>query len=246
MSGEGAPVETVLAQGATLELAGDLAGALGVYEAGLGRAPDHPDLLAALAALVGRMEMHEVAASFWARVSLLRPDRLDAVDGRARALRELGQFDAAVEILRGALMAHPQEARLWAALGVTLTQDGRAAEALVFLDEAARLDPSLAGALYNRANARFDLGDFDGALDGYAEAAKATRDPAEAAVIAFAQATLALARGDLARGWDAYEARFDPAWPRAVAFDAPGRRLAAGDDLAGKRAARRRRTGAGR
>jgi tetratricopeptide (TPR) repeat protein len=235
MSGEGAQIETVLAQGAALELAGDLAGALGVYEAGLGRAPDHPDLLAALGALAGRMDMPQVAAGFWERVRVLRPDRLDAVDGLARALRELGQFDAAIETLRAALMRHPEEPRLWAALGVTLTQDGRADEALVFFDEAVRLDPSLAGALYNRANARFDLGDLDGARDGYAEAAKATRDPAEAAVIAFAQATLALARGDLARGWDGYEARFAPAWPRAVAFDAPGRRLAADDDLTGQR-----------
>lgn len=235
MSGEGAQIETVLAEGAARELAGDLTGALGVYEAGLGRAPEHPDLLAALGALAGRMEMHEVAASFWARVSLLQADRLDAVDGRARALRELGQFDAAVEILRAALMRRPEEPRLWAALGVTLTQDGRADEALVFLDEAVRLDPSLAGALYNRASARFDLGDLAGAADGYAEAAKAARDPAEAAIIAFAQATLALARGDLTRGWAGYEARFDPAWPRAVAFDAPGRRLAADDRLAGRR-----------
>src|ERR1700761_7347607 len=134
MSGDGAQIETVLAQGAARELAGDLAGALGVYEAGLGLAADHPDLLAALAALAGRMDMHEIAASFWARVSLLSPDRLDAVDGRARALRELGQFEAAIEILRTALMQRQDEPRLWAALGVTLTQDGRADEALVFFD----------------------------------------------------------------------------------------------------------------
>ena len=182
------------------------------------------------------MEMPAVAAAFWERVSRLEPGRLEAVDGRARALRELGRFDAAVEILRAGLMRHPERAAAWAALGVTLTQDGRADEALVFLDEAVRLDPSLAGALYNRANAHFDLGDLEGAPRRLRRSRCGHARPGrKAAVIAFAQATLALARGDLARGWDGYEARFAPAWPRAVAFDAPGRHLADGDDLAGRR-----------
>ena len=227
-------IAAALSAGRAREQAGDLAAALGVYEAALTRAPGHPDLLAALAALAARMEMPQAAAGFWEQVSRLQPDRLEAIDGRARALRELGRFDTAVDVLRAALMAHPGEARLWANLGVTLTQDGRATEALAFFDEAVRLDPGLASALYNRGNARFDLGELSAAHGDYALAAQAARDPAEAAVIAFAQATLALAQGDLAAGWAGYEARFDPAWPRAVAFEAPGRRWQAADDLSGK------------
>jgi Flp pilus assembly protein TadD len=217
-----------------LERSGDLAGALAAYEAALAAQPNDADILGALAALAGRMEMHEVAAALWAQVSLAQPGRLDALDGRARALRDLGRFDEAVGLLRETLLANPGEPRLWNSLGVTLTQDGQAELALTFLDEAVRLDPGLPTAAYNRGNAHFDLGQLDAAAADYAAAAKASRDPAEGAVIAFAQATLALARGDLADGWDGYRVRLSPLWPKAVTFDAPGPLWTPGDDLAGR------------
>ncbi|HEX3886905.1 MAG TPA: tetratricopeptide repeat protein [Phenylobacterium sp.] len=217
-----------------LERSGDLAGALAAYEAALAAQPNDPDILAALATLAGRMEMHEVAAALWAQVSLAQPGRLEALDGRARALRDLGRFDEAIGLLRETLLANPQEPRLWNSLGVTLTQDGQAELALTFLGEAVRLDPGLATAPYNRGNAHFDLGQLDAAAADYAAAAEASHDTAEGAVIAFAQATLALARGDLATGWDGYQVRLSPLWPKAVTFDAPGRPWTPGDDLAGR------------
>ncbi|MGZ6017705.1 MAG: tetratricopeptide repeat protein [Phenylobacterium sp.] len=225
---------SAFARGMRLERAGDLAGALGAYETALSRAPDDPDILAALAALAVRLEMREAAVTLWAQVALLQPARLEAIDGQARALRDLGRFDAAVDLLRDALIAHPRDPRLWNSLGVTLTQDGQTEAAITFLDEAVRLDPRFAVALYNRGNARFDLGQLALANADYAQAARAARTTAEAATIAFARSTLQLARGDLAAGWDAYETRLSRRWPRAVVFEAPGRRWRPADALAGK------------
>ena len=164
-----------LTEAAALERAGDLSGALAAYEAALAAAPGDPDILSSLAALAGRMGLWEVSAQLWAQVSQAAPDRLEAVDGQARALRELGRFEPAVGLLREALLAHPQEARLWNSLGVTLTQDSQARLALTFLDEAVRLDPHNAAAIYNRGNALFDLDETEAAAAAYGQARSLAR-----------------------------------------------------------------------
>jgi tetratricopeptide (TPR) repeat protein len=228
-------VRDPLAKAAALERAGDLAGAFAAYEAALAMRPGDSEILAGLAGLAGRMELGEIAARLWAEVSRLDPLRLEAIDGRARALRDLGRFDEAVQLLRDALMRNPLEARLWNSLGVTLTQDSQAAESIVFFDEAVRLDRRFAAAIYNRGNARFDLGDLDGACADYRLARRLAKKASDLAAISFAAATLALARGDLAQGWDAYEARGSRHQPGALHFDLPGRRWEPGARLAGRR-----------
>lgn len=222
------------ARAAKLERAGDLEGALTAYQAALARTPDDPDLLASVAGLAARLGMPEVAARLWGHVSALAPDRLEAVDGQACALRDLGRFDEAVEILRSALLLHPEDARLWNTLGVILVQQGQPETALTFLDEAVRLDSRSATALYNRGGAKFDLADLPAARADYDQARKIARKPSDAAMIDFARATLLLAGGDLADGWEAYEARFARDLPAAPVFEAPGRRWRPSDRLEGQ------------
>ena len=79
------------------------------------------------------------------------------------------------------------------------------------------------------------MGALDAARTDFATAGKLARKPADAAMITFAAATLALARGDLAAGWEGYETRMSPHRARPVAFEAPGRRWAPNLPLAGKR-----------
>lgn len=223
------------ARAAKLVKAGDLAGALDAYQAAIAITPEDPDLLAEVARVAEALAAHEIAAALWSRMALLAPDRLEAADGQARALRELGRFDEAVAILREALLIHPEEARLWNALGVTLMQQGEAVLAITFLDEAIRLDPKLASALYNRAGVNFDLGRLDAAADDYAAARKVARRPEEAASIDFAAATLDLARGRLDEGWAGYEVRLSKAWPNSALFEGPGRRWTPETPLEGRR-----------
>jgi Flp pilus assembly protein TadD len=222
------------ARAARLERSGDLEGALDAYQAALSQAPDDVGLLSSVAGLAARVDMPEVAARLWGRVRALDPSRLEAVDGQAVALRNLGRFDDAVEVLRPALTAHPEDARLWNTLGVTLLQQGRPDESLPFFDEALRLDPRSATAAANRANAWFDLADLAAARADFDLARRLARKPHEVAVIDFAAATLRLAAGDLGEGWDAYEARFSRDLPGAPLFDVPGRRWRPADRLDGQ------------
>lgn len=213
-----------------LERAGDLPGALDAYQAAVALTPEDPELLASLALIAERMALHEIAERLWARLP-----GLAAVDGRARALRELGRFDEAVEILKQALLAHPEAAPLWNTLGVTLVQQGAPELSITFFDEALRLDPGHARALYNRGGAWFDLARLDAADADFTAARKLARRPLEAATIDFAAATLALSRGELAAGWDAYEVRLSRDWPGSAAFEGSGKRWTPGARIAGRR-----------
>jgi tetratricopeptide (TPR) repeat protein len=228
-------VSSARVQAAKLQAQGDLAGALMSYEAALQAAPDDPDLLAAMAGLAEQLEMPSVAEAFWRRVAQLQPARAEAIDGQARALSALGRFDDAIALLQAALPNHAEDARLWNRLGVTLTQAGRPATALTFFDESIRLDGRSSAALYNRGGAWFDLGRFAEAQADFEAAAAAGRNRSDIAMIEFSAATLRLARGDLASGWDAYETRHSPDLPKAVTYDAPGDRWTPDVPLKGKR-----------
>lgn len=219
---------------ARLEREGDLAGAFRAYEQAVALAPQDPELLTALAQLAGQLEMHDQAVRLWAHLSLADPGACAVALGYARALLAAGQFGEAIEVLKAALGVHSAEPRLWTTLGLALTYAGRAAEALTFFDEGVRLGPDLPGAWYNRGLAHCELGRAEAAEADFQAACKLARKPSDRATIEFSLATLALARGDLAAGWPLYERRLSPDWPRSVAFQAPGRRLAAPDSLAGR------------
>ena len=209
-------------EAARLEAAGDRAAALEAYEAALVLTPGDVDTLCDLARLALDMGMADHALALWTEVTARDAGRPEAADGRARALAALGRDGEAVEILRQAILADPHEARLWNSLGVLLNDRGDGTAALAFFNEAIRLDPGFAAALYNRGDVRFDLGELAHAEADFNAAARHAASPRQTATIAFARALLRLHRGELAQGWDAYEARLSPDLPDAPAFEAKG------------------------
>ncbi|WP_158916782.1 tetratricopeptide repeat protein [Caulobacter sp. S45] len=223
------------AQAVALEQAGDLPAALAAYERALTARPDDAELLADLGRLAGRMGMHAVAEAFYARLLVREPERLEAVDGLTRALRDQHRYTDAVAVIRPAIQAHPADARLWNTLGTVLHQQGDSVLAATFFEEAARLDPDLATARYNLGSARMDLGDLGAARADFDAALPLASTPHECAMIAFARATVRLAQGDLGEGWDAYEARLSPDLPAPTAFDIPGERWTPDIPLDGRR-----------
>ncbi|CAN7522693.1 tetratricopeptide repeat protein [Phenylobacterium sp. LjRoot219] len=219
---------------ARLEREGDLAGAFDAYQEALALAPQDPEVLTAVAELASQLDMLDHAVRLWGHLSLVDPSGCATLLGHARALVDAARFAEAIEVLKAALAIHPQEPRLWTTLGLALTYAGRAADALTFFDEAIRLDPKLPGPLYNRGLALCDLSRLREAEDDFQAACKLTRKASERATIEFSLATLVLARGDLAAGWALYERRLSPDWPKSVAFQGLGRRLAPADSLSGR------------
>jgi hypothetical protein len=181
--------------------------------------------------------MPELAAQFFVHFLQSRPDNLEGVNNLASALRESNRFDEAIDLLRSAIVDHPQAEGLWNTLGTVLVSRGDGPASLTFFDEALRLQPAYGKAYHNRGFARQDLGDVAGALED-CEAALRFGETSEAndlALMHFMRATLLLAMGRLREGWEAYEARLSPALLSVATFLVDRPRWAPGESLAGKR-----------
>lgn len=215
------------------EKTGDFASSLRSYEAALKLLPDHGPVAGDLGRLAFRMNMPDLAAKFFAHYRLARPDDIEGANNLACALRELNREGEAIEVLKAALNANPTAALLWNTLGTVLCNTGDTGGSLVFFDEALRLEPEFSKAWHNRAFAKMDLGDTAGALADGEEAMKRPDSPEDLAMMQFARATMLLALGRVAEGWEAYEARFSPALLDAPRFQIPGTRWS-GQDLKGK------------
>jgi hypothetical protein len=105
---------------------------------------------------------------------------------------------------------------------------------LIFLEQAAALAPDWPEPVYNRAIARLECGDFEGAEADCTHLLSRVGD-AQRPGVRFIRAQARLAAGDLAGGWSDYAARLDPDYPGAPTFACPGRRWRPADALAGKR-----------
>ena len=217
------------------ERAGDFTNSLNCYDKAFALDPDDEEIAYNLGHLAFRMDMKPVAEQLFRRYLARRPGSVEGANNLACALRDQLRFEEAIEVVRDILSADPGSALLWNTLGTILSEQGEIDTALTFYDEALRLEPGFVKARYNRANARLARGDLPDALAGCEAAIRVAESPNEAAVMAFAHATMLIASGDLERGWDAYERRFDPHHPEVIHFLIDRPRWAPEDALDGRR-----------
>lgn len=205
------------------EKAGDLVNALAAYEAALARLPEQPALANEAGRIAVALGQTARAVQLFAHYHRARPDCLIGANNLAAALRQLHHFDAAIEVLRTAIQANPDNAMLWNTLGCVLSDRGEPASALTFFEEARRLAPQHAKMWQNISAARLALGDADGALDACEAALERAAGETERVDLAFSKSTILLCQGRLAEGWKAYENRLDPAFTGGTQFrvDAP-------------------------
>ncbi len=216
------------------EKAGDFKGSITCYESALALLPNHADVANDLGRLAHRLGQKELAAKLFAAYCEAYPDCPQGANNLACALRDLHDYDGAIEVLRPAILAHPESAPLWNTLGTILGEQGRPAEALVFYEEALRVEPSFAKARYNLANARLELGDLDGALADCDAAILIASSASDLAMMRLARSTILLCQGRIGEGWEQYEARMDPDFAGATQFLIDRPRWTPADELAGK------------
>ncbi len=213
---------------------GEAVSALDAYQSAYALAPADQDLLSDLGRLAMTLKLPQVAAEFFAKALALEPQSASLASQLSAALRDSHAYGAAAEVLRSALQTDTGNPLLWNALGSVVLQQGDAATALVFLDQAAALAPDWPDPVYTRAIARLELGDFPGA-QADCDAVLAEVRPEQRPSVTFVRAQARLAAGDLARGWVDYAARLDPDYADAPHFACPGRPWRAEDDLSGRR-----------
>ena len=125
--------------------------------------PDQAEIANDLGRLAYRMGMKEEAEKLFAHYLLrcTRATRRRPTTWPAPCATRCASSEA-IETLRPAIYANPDNALLWNTLGTVLAEQGEMEQAMIFFDEALRLDPDFAKARYNRGNARLALGDADG------------------------------------------------------------------------------------
>ncbi|MGZ8406410.1 MAG: tetratricopeptide repeat protein, partial [Caulobacteraceae bacterium] len=192
------------------EKSGDFKTSIHCYETALQLIPDHSEIANDLGRLAYRLDMKDVAEQLFAHYLARNPGSPEASNNLACAWRDQNRYQDAVEVLRASILANPTVAILWNTLGTVLSEQGDPEASLTFYDEALRLDPSLAKARYNRANAKLALGDTVGALKDCEDAIPHVKAPDEICMMKLAHSTMLLCQSRLGEGWDAYEVRLDP------------------------------------
>ena len=220
--------------GIAREKAGDFASSIRAYESALRLIPDHGAVANDLGRLAYRLGMKETAEKLFLHFIASHPDSEEGANNLACAVRDQGRFEEAIEILRPAIVARPDNAILWNTLGSVVAEQGDPASSITFFDEALRLDPGAAKARYNRGNARVPLGDLEGALEDCERALRIPVAEPERQMMLLARSTIQVARGELGRGWEDYEARLHPQFADVTHFMVDRPQWTPDADLAGK------------
>lgn len=216
------------------EKLGDFAASMKCYEAALQLLPSQGAVAGDLGRLAFRMDMPEIAAKLFMHYLNERPGDAEGVNNLACALRDINQEAAAIDILRPAIQANPGQPILWNTLGTVMCSLGEGATAITFFDEALRLAPHFGKGYHNRAYARLDLGDVEGALADCDAGIAAAESAEDLATMQFARSTILLALGRVAEGWEAYRARIAPELPDAPRFVIEAAPLQPDEPLSGK------------
>lgn len=161
-----------------------------------------PEMLGALADLLGNAGRHGEALAFWDRLVTVRPDLADAHLNRAITASNAGNHALAVEAADAGLKRFPGHARLLAAKAMALKNAGRIEESLDCFDKAVAAEPGRALTRHNQAVALRAARRFDEACSTYAEAARLGMDGAQ---FHANWAAAALEAGDVPRAVDLYE-----------------------------------------
>lgn len=131
-----------------------------------------PEIIGALADLLGKAGRHDAALAQWDRLVALHPGHADAHLNRAVTATNAGRHDRAVEAAAEGLKRFPGHARLLATQAMALKNAGRIEEALVAFDRAIVADPKRALTRHNQAVTLRAANRFDDACAAFAASAR--------------------------------------------------------------------------
>ena len=131
-----------------------------------------PEILGALADLLGKAGRHEEALACWDRLVARHPELADAHLNRAITAANAGKHDLAIEAADAGLKRFPGHARLLATKAMALKNVGHIAESVELFNEAVAADPGRALTRHNQAVALRAACQFEEACEAYSEAAR--------------------------------------------------------------------------
>lgn len=224
------------AMGIALERLGRLSRALQFYERALERDPKNPELYQNLGHVAVKLGLLPTAEKFMRLHLQLAPHTASGAMNLAAVLRDQAKFADAIEILRQAIYAEPENADLWNALGTAVMESGEAEQAVTFHEEVLRLRPGYSRGHHNLAGVLTLLDDTEGALAHYEAALAHALSGRETVISRHALSNAQLAAGRLEAGWESYLARLDTHYDSATIYLMDGPRWDGADasELEGK------------
>lgn len=131
---------------------------------------DPPDIIGALADMLGKAGRHAEALIQWSRLVALQPAVPEAHLNRAIAASEAGQPGLGVQAADEGLKRFPGHARLLAARAMALQNAGRLEDAVAAFEQAVAADPNRALTRHNQAVSLRASSRFEEACSAFAEA----------------------------------------------------------------------------
>ncbi|HUA55744.1 MAG TPA: tetratricopeptide repeat-containing glycosyltransferase family protein [Candidatus Sulfotelmatobacter sp.] len=191
---------------AVLTAEGDAGGAERCYRQAISLLPGYVDAHINLGNLLWQLGRSAEAADHCREAVRLAPDNAAAHNNLANALAQSNDVEAAAEHYERAVALQPDFAGAHNNLANALCEMGRAAEALEHYTRAAALQPSVPDYVMNLGNALRDLGRIPEAVAAYHRTLALAPGSGETR---WNLAMTLLLGGDYARGWDAYQARWE-------------------------------------
>jgi tetratricopeptide (TPR) repeat protein len=220
--------------GIAREKAGDFASSVSAYESALRLLPDHAEVANDLGRLAFRMGMPQQSEQLFRHYLVRHPGHPEAVNNLACAVRAQQRYEEAIEILKPVLLEAPENAMLWNTMGSVVSEQGDYATAMVFFQEAVRLEPNFFKARYNLGNCLLMLENTPAALEACDAALADVRAEDERQMMRMARSTMLMTLGRLGEGWDEYECRIHPQFAEVTHFIAEQPRWQPGAALKGK------------
>lgn len=129
-----------------------------------------PDILGALADMLGKAGRHGEALPHWDRLVALHPELADAHLNRAITAAESGQHDLAIAAADAGLKRFKGHARLLAVKAMALKNAGQIPESVALFEQAVAADPKRPLTRHNQAVALRAACRFEEACEAYGEA----------------------------------------------------------------------------
>jgi tetratricopeptide (TPR) repeat protein len=138
-----------------------------------------PEIVGALADMLGEAGRQEEALTYWTRLTVLLPANADAHLNRAITAGLAGKHDIAISAADAGLSRFPGHPRLLATRAMALRNADRIEEAIVGFEQAVAADPSRALTRHNQAVTLRAACRFDEACEAFAESARLGTSGAE-------------------------------------------------------------------
>jgi len=217
-----------------IEKLGHLSKALNFYERAWKLNPEDADIYLNLSLVAWKLDLLPAAEKFLRLFLEMKPGSINGVINLAGVLRDDARFEAAIEILKTSLFSHETEPTLWNSLGTVLLEQGHPDQAIVFYEEALRLQPDFSRGWHNMAYAAGLCGDRQRAITAARQALLNPGTAEDRETMRYGLGIGLLSIGEIAEGWEQYAARLHPDYERSMRFVLEGPQIPVDGDVQGK------------